>query len=236
MSCVLVTRPEPGATRTLNALSAQGFAATAIPLTEVHPLAFRSPRDDFDGVIITSQNAIMYGAALLMQHISKPVFVVGMRTAETMPGHNIVAWAETADNLLPEILSHAPSRLLYICGQTRKPELEKSLAAANIHVEAVEVYAATPTKNGASSLHIFLASTRNLVVLFHAPSAVKAFMKAATNQNLSETTRFLCMSAAIAAELPVKWQSLVSLADRPEETAMINQLDKMLARDHMPKA
>jgi uroporphyrinogen-III synthase len=90
----LVTRPEPGATRTLNVLIERGIDAVSIPLTEILPLNFSVPNAEFDALIITSQNAIVHGAKLLAIHRSKPVFVVGQRTVETLrgDGHRNLAW------------------------------------------------------------------------------------------------------------------------------------------------
>ncbi len=236
MARVLVTRPEPGATHTLNAILNRGIEATAIPLTEIQPLAFDVPVSDFDAFIITSQNAVRYGAELLALYVAKPVFVVGKRSAETFKGHKIAAWAETALDLLPAIISQTPKNLLYICGKTRRPDLEIGLKAAGIHVKAVEVYRAKPAENTTQKLEAFFASTQNAIVLLHAPSAAELFVSALKGQKIPETARFLCMSAAIAVQLPSLWQNRVSFADKPDEAAMINQLDKMLARDHMPKA
>ena len=236
MTRVLITRPEPGSTHTMNALIKRGIDATAIPLTEIQPLQFESGTGEFDALVITSQNAIIHGADLLAKHITKPVFVVGKRTSETLKGHRIVASAETAEALLPKITSQSPKIILYICGQKRRPELEIGLKTAGIHIEALEVYSARPAENAGEKLEAFFTSIQSAIVLFHAPSAADVFVSALKSQKLPKTARFLCMSAAIAAELPSQWQNEVTIADRPDEAAMINQLDKMLARDHMPKA
>jgi uroporphyrinogen-III synthase len=229
MTRVLVTRPEPGATRTLNALIARGINANSIPLTEIMPLAFKPPHGDFDALIITSQNAITYGAQLLAQHSSKPVFVVGKRSVETLIGRDITAWAETAADLLPLIIGQAPKNLLYICGQMRRPDLENCLAQANIHLQIAEVYSASTTVNAGQKLKTFFLSTQQSIVLFHAPSAAEAFSNAMKDENPPSTTRFLCMSAVIAAQLPPSWQKNITLAASPHDAAMIDQLDKMLA-------
>jgi uroporphyrinogen-III synthase len=233
---VLITRPEPGATRTLNALLAKGMDAKAIPLTEIRSLAFDKPSADFDALIITSQNAIVYGASVLSNFFGTPVFVVGKRTAGTLQGHTIAAWAETAEELLAKIKSQTPKRVLYICGQTRRPELETGLKSTGISVKAVEVYSANPVGSARVKLENFFQGSKSAIVLFHAPSAAQAFLNAADTQNMPETTRFLCLSTAIAAELPAEWQNQIAIAEHPDEAAMLDQLDKMLAQDHMPKA
>ena len=230
---VLITRPEPGAARTLKLLVKQGIEATSIPLTEIHPMPFECPVGDFDALIITSQNAIRHGASLLEKFMAKPVFAVGKRTTEYLQRHTISAWAETADELLPKITAQPPRHILYVCGQTRRPELELGLKAAAIQIEAVEVYSAAPAKNAPEKLRAFFESQKtaqgDFIVLFHAPSAVDAFISALKDHNLPETTKFLCLSATIAAHLPLVWQSRVSISENPDEAAMKHRLDKMLA-------
>ena len=243
MTRVLVTRPEPGASRTLNALIARGIDAVSIPLTEIKPLAFEIPNRDFDALIITSQNAIVHGTSALnmLKHI--PVFVVGNRTAETLrrQGHHIHAWAETAQDLLPMIVAQRPKHALYICGQTRRPELEAALESSSIPVTALEAYRSTPSANVGPKLAAFFNSSAEPLILCHAPSAVDALIMAMEHQNLPTLnlptkTQFLCMSQAILSQLPEHWQSHARISQRPDDAAMIDMLDKMLAQSHLPQA
>ncbi|MGL4406738.1 MAG: uroporphyrinogen-III synthase, partial [Notoacmeibacter sp.] len=119
-TCVLVTRPEPGATRTVSALLERGIHAMAVCLTQILPLPTEVPGIGFDALIVTSQNGVRHGAALLKKYQSLPVFVVGKRTSDILKenGHHEVHWAENAQSLLALIFGAAPEHLLYICGQT----------------------------------------------------------------------------------------------------------------------
>ena len=238
MTRVLVTRPEPGASRTMNALIARGIDAVSIPLTEIKALAFETPNREFDALIITSQNAIVHGASLLDRFKHLPVFAVGNRTAETLrhQGHCIQAWAETAQDLLPMIVALRPKHALYICGQTRRPELEAGLQNNSIPVTALETYRSTPIENIDIRMAAFFNSSAEPVILCHAPSAVDAFIVAMQHQNLPTKTQFLCMSQAILSQLPEHWQSKARISARPDEAAMIDMLDKMLAQNHLPQA
>src|SRR5262245_13671221 len=81
---VLVTRPEPGASRTARRLAEQGFEPVVLPLTEIRPL----PADHFpdsaniDAVAATSANAIRHAPRRLISTLTgKPVFAVGGGTA-----------------------------------------------------------------------------------------------------------------------------------------------------------
>ena len=81
----LVTRPEPGASRTLAALTAMGKPALAAPLFEIVLTAQPRPSGRFAALLVTSQN----GAAGLSPASSGlaadlPVFAVGDRTAQAL--------------------------------------------------------------------------------------------------------------------------------------------------------
>ncbi len=244
---VLVTRPEPGATRTVEALTARGIAAEAIALTEIQPVEFSTPGFDCDALIITSQNAILHGAALLESAAAKPVFAVGRRTAEMLAGQGFagIKWAKTAGELLPILTSSPHKRLLYICGQNRRPQLEAGLASAHRQCMAVEVYKSVESRHNAAKLAHFFANHKESVVLLHAPSAASTFVAALSGltrantrpitmaDTILQTTQFLCMSDVIAAALPLHWQHKVTIANCPDNTEMFNQLEKMLVQNHV---
>jgi uroporphyrinogen-III synthase len=240
---VLVTRPEPGATRTVEALTARGIAAEAIALTEIQPVEFTMPGFDSDALIITSQNAILHGAALLESAAAKPVFAVGHRTAEMLAGQGFagIKWAKTAGELLPVLTDSPHKRLLYICGQNRRPQLEAGLALAHRQCMAVEVYKSVESRDNAINLARFFANSEKSVVLLHAPSAATAFVSALSGLTragtlldmIPKTTQFLCMSAIIADALPLHWQHKVTIANCPDNTEMFNQLEKMLVQNHV---
>ena len=238
MTRVLVTRPEPGATRTLEILKSRGHAAEIISLTEISPIGYDLPTHTFDAIIITSQNAIMHGAALLAAFKTKPVFTVGKRTADMLvtEGHIVLAWAETADDLLPLIKNHSHKNLLYISGQARRPQLETGLHAAGFQICTIETYRSSAMSNAADLLTVFFRSNEKAVILFYAPSAAQTFVEALRGTNPPVSTRYLCISNAVASQLPQSWQNAVTIAARPDDATMMAQLDKMLAHDHLPQA
>jgi uroporphyrinogen-III synthase len=232
---ILITRPEPGAARTLEALLTRGLDARTICLTEIAPLPYFVPSLEFDALIISSQNAVIHGAALLKQHRLKPVFVVGRRTADILRinGHRHVVWAENAAALLGLLIGAAPRNSLYLCGQTRRPELESGLKAANVSVLAVQIYAALPVKSAAADLRLYFTENaktpQKTIVMFHAPSAVRAFFLAIKDFSIGNAVQFLCMSEAIAVEIRPSLQRAVSIAAYADEASMLNEIDKMLA-------
>ena len=82
MRRVLVLRPEQGATRTVHNARACGLKAIAAPLFEIDPIAWSSPDpSDFDGLLLTSANAVRQAGPQLERVRELPVYAVGEATA-----------------------------------------------------------------------------------------------------------------------------------------------------------
>ena len=70
---VLIIRPEPGASRTLEAAKALGLAAHGFPLFAAVPRAWDAPPvDSFDALLLGSANALRHGGPALADYIGKP--------------------------------------------------------------------------------------------------------------------------------------------------------------------
>ena len=83
MRRVLVLRPEPGATATVRQARERGLDAVAVPLFEVDPMAWEAPDPfGFDGLLLTSANALRHGGDRLQSLRGLPVYAVGDATAE----------------------------------------------------------------------------------------------------------------------------------------------------------
>lgn len=230
MTRVLVTRPEPGATRTLDTLLQLGFDAVSISFSEILPLNAKMPGGDFDALIITSQNAIVHADDLRHRFLAKQVYAVGERTAEQLQllGHQNVVWSENAQMLVGKLIKAAPKRSLYLCGKTRKPDLEAGLAGVNLPFVSLEVYETVHLAGAAAKLEPLVTDPLATVVMFHAQSAVDGFAMAMKHRPLPKEFQFLCMSAAIAAQLPVTWPHLITIAEQPNEASMLHLLHKLL--------
>lgn len=82
MSRVVILRPEPSASATLNRATAAGIDAVAIPLFEVAALPWAAPEgEQFGAVLLTSANAIRHGGPELAKLKHLPAFCVGEATA-----------------------------------------------------------------------------------------------------------------------------------------------------------
>ncbi len=82
MRRVLVLRPEPGATATVERARRLGIDAIALPLFEVEPIEWQVPDPDaFDGLLLTSANAVRHGGEGLARLCGLQVYAVGDVTA-----------------------------------------------------------------------------------------------------------------------------------------------------------
>ena len=140
MRRLVVLRPEPGASRTVERAQALGLDAVAMPLFIIEPLAWTVPDPaDFDALLLTSANAIRHGGAGLAQLRSLPTYTVGEATAEAAraAGFTVVSVGTNGvDALLAGVVPE--TGLLPLAGEDRRaPSIARN-------VTAITVYRAVP--------------------------------------------------------------------------------------------
>ena len=87
MRPVVVLRPEPGASRTAARAEALGLDARVVPLFAIVPIEWSAPDpSDFDGIVLTSANAVRHGGEQLDELKALPVHAVGEATAAPQCG------------------------------------------------------------------------------------------------------------------------------------------------------
>ncbi len=83
MTTLVIIRPEPGASATLEAARALGLDASSFPLSEVQPRNWRMPDPaDFDAILIGSANVFRAHQSWIEAFRHLPVHAVGQATAE----------------------------------------------------------------------------------------------------------------------------------------------------------
>jgi uroporphyrinogen-III synthase len=147
---VLVTRPEPGASRTAAALDAAGIEAIICPFTETVDLqvsaASVAAAARVDAVAVTSAKALTHAPPALTDAVrAKPVFAVGDATARAARalGMGNVRSADgdaiALANLIGDtIVADAP--VAYLCGRVRTGELERRLSETGRKITLIETY------------------------------------------------------------------------------------------------
>jgi uroporphyrinogen-III synthase len=122
MTRVLVLRPEPGASATVQRARLLGLDAVAVPLFEIAPVDWQAPDPGgFDGLLLTSANAVRHGGMQLHALLGLKVYAVGGATAAAARGADFniaLTGSSGVDQLLASI--DPDLRLLHLCGADRR--------------------------------------------------------------------------------------------------------------------
>lgn len=202
---IAVLRPEPGNARTAAAIERLGRTAIGLPLFEVAPIVWEPPDPRaFDGLLLTSANAVRHGGAGLDALRTLPVWAVGATTAAAAKAAGF-AVAELGTQGAASLLASATTqRLLHLAGR----EHHSTKAAATIPVYAADAVAIAPGT---------IATLRGSVVLLHSARAARTF--AALRPDRS-AIRIAALSAAVAEAAGDGW-AIREATDLPRDDALI---------------
>jgi uroporphyrinogen-III synthase len=233
---VLVTRPEPGASRTAARLEAAGFDTVSLPLTVLNPLDFEIPPGPFDAMIITSAQAFEHGDPKLLPQL--PVYAVGGTTAASAEksgfGDIVTAGGSVASIAALVRKSAKPAaRLLYLCGRVRRPELEAALDGAGFLLTAVETYDAVPAVYAEDELDARLGNAPFDAVTLMSAQAAEHFAALAGNKRFEHLFRrsgLVCFSDRIAEALGTARFFDKSVTEEASEDALLGHLSKNFLR------
>jgi uroporphyrinogen-III synthase len=211
MSQVLVLRPEPGASATVGRARNRGLDAVAIPLFEIEPVHWQVPDiQGFDGVLLTSANAVRQAGGQLESLRGLPAYAVGEATAEAARdgGFDIAATGDSGvERLLDSIESEL--KLLHLSGEQRhQPQHSRQTITPLIVYCAKPIEARLPDEG---------------VALVHSPRA---------GQRLAELVgvRGGIAIAAIskeAAEAAGSGWKAIDIAERPNDEALLAVAERL---------
>ena len=208
MRRVLVLRPEPGAGATVERARKLGLDAIALPLFEIEAVAWEAPEPGgFDGVLLTSANAIRHGGDGLQKLRGLPVYAVGEATGEAArdAGFDIAATGDAGvERLLGSI--EADLRLLHLCGEDRREPGD-----AQQRITPVAVYRAKPLDRPD------LGEAKDAVALIHSPRAGGRFAELVTDR---ASIAIAAISPAAAEAVGGRWES-VEAAEQPNDDALL---------------
>lgn len=238
---LIVTRPEPDATRTAEALVRLGHDAILSPMMEIVTIPrVRIPAEDFRAVLVTSTNAVR-ALVGLKEGIPKstPLLAVGDQTAleARRTGFTEVRSAggalEDLVALAQAELSPETDALLYAAGEQRTGDLAGRLAASGFKVETVVLYRAMPRATLARVAEEALRNGEADGVLLYSRRSALAFLDAVEAVSLlplSENVAFFCISPAVAAALPEKAGGRMRVAARPDQIGLFALVETEAAR------
>ncbi|MBZ9908875.1 uroporphyrinogen-III synthase [Mesorhizobium sp. BR115XR7A] len=228
---VLVTRPEPGASRTARKLEEMGFEPLLLPLTETMalPVDAKAIPEDVAAVAITSANAVRHAPRDLIAVLSKlPCHAVGRRTAEAARKAGFLSVNEgpgdaeaLADGMA---IAFSGKTIVYLCGRVRFPAFEQKLEAAHAQAHAVETYDTLAVSySDEAILPLISGQSVDVVLLYSAMAAaeMQTLARRLTLQQAFEKTRFFALSARIAAAFGGGTGKAMHVAARPDEEALL---------------
>ncbi|PBC05817.1 uroporphyrinogen-III synthase [Mesorhizobium sp. WSM3860] len=230
---VLVTRPEPGASRTARRLEAQGFQPILLPLTETVALPVEAGVfAAAAAVAVTSANAVRHAPKELVAALAAlTCHAVGKRTAEACRAAGFTSVSEgpgDAEALAGAIIGELTGKeMIYLCGRVRFPVFEERLAVAGVRVRPVETYDTSELDYRDDAVVARLSGMPVEAVLLYSTKAAPAMAGLAmrpTLRHLFERARFLALSARIAKALRGIDAQKVRIASQPDEDALLKLL------------
>lgn len=216
MRPLVIVRPEPGASATAKAAEQVGLSVLVMPLFEIEAVAWRAPRTgDFDGLLLTSANAVRCGGDELGRLRNLPVHCVGVSTAAEAreAGFSI---ATIGGGGVDSLLALLPPnlRLLHLCGTDRREPDEPKQT-----IRAVAVYRAAELPVPQAFKHLGSA----VIAVHSARSASRVAAVAAEAGLRREAIAIVAISgdaAAAAAAAGDGWQSVTAVGE-PTDTALL---------------
>lgn len=219
MTRVLVLRPEPGATATVKRAQNCGFKTIAIPLFEIGPVDWEAPEAAcFDGLLLTSANALRHGGKQLESLRSLKVYSVGDQTTKEAlkAGFEIEASGDAGvDRLLASIASGV--KLLHLCGADRREPKERGRI-----ITQVVVYRSKPIEAPDVS------KARDSVALIHSPRAGRRFAELIDDR---ATISIAAISEVAANAVGDGWKT-IEAAVRPTDEGLLALAARLCNKPH----
>ena len=230
---LLVTRPREDSETFAAALKLRGHEPVIAPLLNLRfettaPIAL----DRVQGIIATSANGIR-GFAVRSPERNLPVYAVGPQTAETarIAGFADVVSAEGDSAALAakiaECADPARGNLLHAAGGDTAGRVRETLEARGFRVDTVILYTAVPVDTLPAEADAQLRSDALDGVLLFSPRSASIFAalvaRAGLPSHCEKLTAF-CISAATAAALSPLRFARISVAARPNQSAMLGLL------------
>lgn len=231
MRPVLVTRAEPGASRTCETLQALGYApvnaATAV-------IGFFSAALDLapgEAIALTSPNGAQ-AAARLTPRRDAPVYTVGAATADAARalGFKDITSADGDGAALAELICALGCKdVVHVRGKDQAFDLVGALGDAGVRARGLVAYGAEPVSDLSAAARTALS--QGAAVLIHSAKGAERLQALAEQAGLADrlaAARLIAISQSAAAPLRSAGARSVSIAETPDETALLAALSNAL--------
>lgn len=229
---ILVTRPQPGASRTVRRLQELGFEPILLPLTETVALPVGAHAIRGDAVAVTSANALRHAPADLIAALAAlPCHAVGHRTAEAARAAGFLSVSEgpgDAEKLAEAIAAGLSGKaIVYLTGRVRFPAFEARLRQAGVEVRAIETYDTISLDYSDGEIRARLPDRAVDAVLLYsakAAAAMQVLAKRPDLRDLFEATQVFALSERIASAFGDAAGKKIRVAREPQEEALLELL------------
>ena len=240
---LIVTRPEPDATRTAQALIRLGHTAILSPALDIVLLPRAEiPVRAWQAVLVTSANALraLIARPVRPTPVDVPLLTVGDQTALEAKRGGFAA-VRSAGGALADLVALAKSELdpgagplLYAAGEARAGDLADALEGLGFEVETAAVYRAEPVPRLAEVARAALSEGAVDGVLAHSRRSAAAFALALRTAGLAPLgpgVTIYALSEAAAAPLRGVASGAVRVAARPDQIALFAEIGAAPAPD-----
>jgi uroporphyrinogen-III synthase len=235
---VLVTRPHPDNETTARALRERGFAAVLAPMLRFEQIPLPDGLDaDFDGMIVTSANALRAVEGQVDALSALPLFAVGDHTAaeaRRLGFAQVISADGDAAKLRGRVrkdLKKKARKLLYLAGADLSHDLATDLGEHGFEVVTQTTYRMVALAGLSREARDAFAANQVEAVLHYSQRSARAFLEAARTEGVEITALALpqcCISANVAAILHEAGAVQVLSAASPDENALFGALERAL--------
>jgi uroporphyrinogen-III synthase len=219
MRRLVILRPEPGASASVERARGMGLDAVAVPLFEVEPVAWDAPETrSFDALLLTSANAVRCAGQALQQLRGLKVHAIGRATADAAreAGFDIATIGTAdADRLLGSI--EPGQRLLHLTEEHRAGADD-----AGHEITRIVVYRSRAVEQPDG-----LEQAQGAVVALHSPRAGARFAELADATELDRASIKLVAISEAAAEAAGNGWEAVEVAERPDDSTLLALAGKL---------
>lgn len=215
---ILIIRPQPGADATAARVQAAGHEPLVMPLFKVEPVEWAAPDAvGYDGLLLTSANAVRQAGPQLTRLADLPVLAVGQVTAKAAlaAGLRVDYIGDAgAQSLLQETRNR---RLLWLAGEDHIELSASSSAKIDIRVVYRSAVNPVPVDFPSVILHVDY-------LLLHSARAAIHVTAALVDQGIEKgAISIAVLSQAIADAAGGGWKT-VRVAPSPDDAALLSCL------------
>lgn len=206
MRRLLLLRPEPGLTASMERARGLGVDVIACPLFQVEPLDWNAPDpDSYDALLLTSANAVLHAGPRLARFTNLPVHAVGQATAAAARDAGFAVQTAGAGNLEVLLAKIPPSlRLLHLAGEDHRNVNDARIDRRIVYRAGAIADPGLPPLNG-------------LVIAVHSPRAGARLAELGSERS---STTIAAISDAAAAECGAGWEEIAVSAEPSDKSLL----------------